>query len=159
MLQEKVAQPGKMPRPEEIAVEGFDHIEFYVGNALQASYYYGRGFGFDLIAYRGLETGHRDEVSYVMKQDHVNLVLTGSLRHDGPAAEHVRQHGDGVKTIALKVNNARLAYETAIKRGAKKIGEFEEYEGPDGIFRMGAVATYGETVHKFIERREFKGAF
>jgi 4-hydroxyphenylpyruvate dioxygenase len=159
MLQEKLTQPEKKPEVEEIAVEGFDHIEFYVGNALQASYYYNRGFGFDLVAYRGLETGSRDVASYMLKQDHVNIVLTGSLRADGPVAEHVKQHGDGVKTIALKVKDARLAYETALKRGAKKVGEFENYEGPDGIFRAGAVATYGETVHKFVERREFKGAF
>src|SRR6516165_6059993 len=125
MLQEKLTQPEKKPEVEEIAVEGFDHIEFYVGNALQASYYYNRGFGFDLVAYRGLETGSRDVASYMLKQDHVNIVLTGSLRADGPVAEHVKQHGDGVKTIALKVKDARLAYETALKRGAKKVGEFE----------------------------------
>lgn len=159
MLQEKPTEQLVKPKADEIAVEGFDHLEFYVGNALQATYYYSRGFGFDVVAYRGLETGNRDQVSYVMKQDHVCLVLTGSLRPDGAISEHVKLHGDGVKTIAFRVRDAKQAYETVLARGAKKISDLETYEGPEGVFRTASVSTYGETIHKFVERQEYKGSF
>jgi 4-hydroxyphenylpyruvate dioxygenase len=138
---------------EEIALDGFDHIEFYVGNALQACYYYQRGFGFDLIAYRGLETGDRKQVSYVLKQDHVTLVLTGSLTQDNPVSEHVHKHGDGVKTIAFKSRDARNAYETAIKRGAKSIAEPSEHECDNGSIVTASVKTYGDSIHTFVERK------
>jgi len=159
MLQDKVDTSTTKTRQDEIAVEGFDHIEFFVGNALQAAYYYHRGFGFDLIAYRGLETGSRDQVSYVLKQDHVCLVLTGALKPDTEASNHVQKHGDGVKTIALKTRDARKAFDTAIARGAKALGKFQEHKDDDGIFRSGSVQTYGDTIHTFIERNDYKGAF
>lgn len=138
---------------EEIALDGFDHIEFYVGNALQACYYYHRGFGFDLVGYRGLETGDRDKVSYVLKQDHVTIVLTGALNSKSPVADHVHQHGDGVKTVAFKARDARKAYETAIKRGASSVSEPAEHEDGGGSVITASVQTYGETVHTFVERK------
>jgi 4-hydroxyphenylpyruvate dioxygenase len=144
---------------EEIAVDGFDHVEFYVGNALQASYYYQRAFGFELVAFRGMETGSKESVSYVLKQDHVYLVLTAALNPHTEIAAHVHKHGDGVKAIGLRTRDARKAYETAIARGAEPSGEFEELEGEDGILRRGSVKTYGEVVHTFIERENYKGHF
>jgi 4-hydroxyphenylpyruvate dioxygenase len=159
MLQENLAEQQSKPTVEEIAIDGFDHIEFCVGNAKQAAYYYRRAFGFDFVGYRGLETGERREVSYALKQDHVYLVLTGSLQSDSLVSHHVQRHGDGVRTIALKVRDAKKAYETALARGAEKASELEVYEGADGAFRSGSVRTYGDTIHKFVERGEFKGTF
>jgi len=159
MLKEKLSGKPDSAAVEEIAIDGFDHIELCVGNALQASYFYSRALGFETVAYRGLETGLRDEVSYVLKQDHVCMVLTGSLRSDNKIAEHVKRHGDGVKTIALRVRNAKQAYEKAVSRGAKKASELELYEGTDGTFCVGSVHTYGDTVHKFVERHGFRGDF
>src|SRR4029077_6186549 len=101
-MPEKTVELQRQGVVEEIALDGFDHVEFYVGNALQACYYYQRGFGFDLIAYRGLETGERDRCSYVLRQGTVNIVLTSGLTAASPICEHVHRHGDGVKTIALK---------------------------------------------------------
>lgn len=144
---------------EEIAIEGFDYIEFFVGNALQACYYYHKGFGFDVVAYRGLETGDRDTVSYVLRQKNVQLVLTGSLGPDSSIAEHVHRHGDGVKNIALRVKDARKAYETAISRGAKTVSEPAVVEDENGRFVSATVHTYGDTVHTFVERHAYKGQF
>jgi 4-hydroxyphenylpyruvate dioxygenase len=143
----------------EIAVDGFDHIEFYVGNALQACYYYHHGFGFDLVGYRGLETGDRTKVSYVLKQDHVYLILTGSLNATSDVAEHVHQHGDGVKAVGFRVRDAKAAYETAIARGAKCAGKPVEHKDEHGTFISASVQTYGETVHTFVQRADYKGAF
>lgn len=143
----------------EISIEGFDHVEFYVGNALQAAYYYHKGFGFDLVAYRGLETGERKRVSYVLKQDHVCLVLTAALTADDDVLDHVHRHGDGVRTIGLRVRDARKAYETAIARGARSAGEPKAHEDENGVFVQGSVHTYGDTIHTFIERHAYKNAF
>lgn len=144
---------------DEIAIEGFDYIEFFVGNALQACYYYHKGFGFDVVGYRGLETGDRDSVSYVLRQKNVQLVLTGSLGPESPIAEHVHQHGDGVKNIALRVKDARKAYETALSRGAKSIIEPEVVEDENGRFVSATVQAYGDTVHTVVERHAYKGGF
>lgn len=144
---------------DEIAIEGFDYIEFFVGNALQACYYYHKGFGFDVVGYRGLETGDRDSVSYVLRQKNVQLVLTGSLGPESPIAEHVHRHGDGVKNIALRVKDARKAYETALSRGAKSIIEPEVVEDENGRFVSATVQAYGDTVHTFVERHAYKGGF
>lgn len=144
---------------EEIALDGFDHIEFYVGNALQASYYYQKGFGFDLVGYRGLETGQRESVSYVLKQDHVQLILTGALSSNHQIADHVHQHGDGVKTIAFKARDARLAYDLAIKRGATSVAEPSEFEDDNGSIITASIKTYGETVHTFVQRKGNSSSF
>jgi len=151
-MPEKTVELEKPGAVEEIALDGFDHVEFYVGNALQACYYYHRGFGFDLVGYRGLETGDRENVSYVMKQDHVTIVLTGSLKPDGPIGEHVRQHGDGVKTVAFKARDARKAYETAVKRGAVSVAAPVEHATENGAVITASVKTYGDTIHTFVER-------
>jgi 4-hydroxyphenylpyruvate dioxygenase len=144
---------------DEIAVDGFDHVEFYVGNALQACYYYHRGFGFDLVGYRGLETGDRTKVSYVMKQGNVFLILTGSLNATSDVAEHVHQHGDGVKAVGFRVRDVSKAYDTAIKRGAKCAGAPVVHSDEHGTFKHACVQTYGETIHTFVERNDYKGAF
>lgn len=143
----------KSPAVEEISIDGFDFIEFFVGNAKQASYYYNRGFGFDIVGYRGLETGERKLVSYALRQDHVTLVLTGALTADNDIAEHVHQHGDGVKTIGLRVRDAVKAYETAIARGAKSYAEPRVFEEKGGKIITASVYTYGETIHTFVERQ------
>jgi 4-hydroxyphenylpyruvate dioxygenase len=153
MPEKTVERADQAQAVEEIALDGFDHVEFYVGNALQACYYYHRGFGFDLVGYRGLDTGDRQNVSYVLKQDHVTVILTGALTPKSPVAEHVHQHGDGVKTVAFKARDARKAYETAIKRGARSAAEPALYETDSGSIVTASVKTYGETIHTFVERK------
>ncbi|HEY9869409.1 MAG TPA: 4-hydroxyphenylpyruvate dioxygenase [Candidatus Obscuribacterales bacterium] len=159
MVKEKGQVATQPQAVAEIEVDGFDHIEFYVGNALQACYYYNRGFGFDVIGYRGLETGERDTTSYVLRQNNVTLVLTSAQRPDHPVAEHVHLHGDGVKNIGLKVRDARKAYETAVSRGARSVSEPKTVVDEDGTFVSAAVHTYGDTIHTFIERQNYQGAF
>lgn len=142
---------------QEINIDGFDYVEFYVGNALQASYYYNRGFGFDIVGYKGLETGSRDTVSYVLEQDHVKIVLTGSMNASTEVAEHVKEHGDGVKSIGMRVRDVKASYETAVARGAKSIYAPKVVEDEHGTYVSAAVATYGDTVHTFIDRSNYKG--
>lgn len=142
---------------DEIRIDGFDYIEFFVGNALQACYYYNQGFGFDVIGYRGLETGNRDAVSYVLKQGHVSIVLTAALKPDHAVASHVMQHGDGVKNVAMRTRDVRKAYETAIARGARSIQEPTEVTDENGTYISASIATYGETVHTFLDRSNYKG--
>lgn len=158
-MSKNAAELDRAQSVNEIAIDGFDHIEFYVGNALQACYYYHHGFGFDLIGYRGLETGDRTKVSYVLKQDHVYLILTGSLNATSDIAEHVHQHGDGVKSVGFKTRDAKAAYDTAIARGAKCAGKPVEHEDEFGKFISASVQTYGETIHTFVQRGDYKGAF
>ncbi len=156
---ERKTSPKGNPDVEEIAIDGFDHVELFVGNALQACYYYHKGFGFDVIGYSGLETGNREKVSYVLKQGSVQLVVSGGLSSKSEIAEHVHQHGDGVKTIGFRVRDAVKAYETAVARGAKSHSKPEFYEGKDGKFISASVHTYGDTIHKFVQRQEFTGPF
>jgi len=159
MVKEKVELDSRIGSAEEIAIDGFDHVEFYVGNALQACYYYHRGFGFDVVAYRGLETGERGQVSYVLRQNNVTIVLTGALNADSPIADHVHRHGDGVKTIGLKVRDARKCYETAVARGARSVAEPAMSEDENGTYVSASVHTYGDTIHAFVERQNYNGAF
>jgi 4-hydroxyphenylpyruvate dioxygenase len=140
---------------EEIAIDGFDHVEFFVGNALQACYYYHHGFGFDIVGYKGLETGHRDKVSYVLQQGGVRIVLTGALSANDEVAEHVHKHGDGVRTIGFRVRDAKLAYETAIKRGARSYAEPQTLTDEYGTMISASVHTYGDTIHTFVERQNY----
>ena len=138
---------------------GTDYIEFYVGNAKQAAHFYKTAFGFQSHAYAGLETGLKDRVSYVLKQDKIRIVLTTALNSKSPIGEHVKKHGDGVKVIALWVDDAKKAYEETTKRGAKSyltpITESDEF----GEVIKSGIFTYGETVHLFIERKNYKGDF
>jgi 4-hydroxyphenylpyruvate dioxygenase len=138
---------------------GTDYVEFYVGNAKQAAHFYKTAFGFQSYAYAGLETGMKDRVSYVLKQDKIRLVLTTALNSESPIGEHVKKHGDGVKIIALWVEDARSAYEETIKRGAKSYQEPIVSKDEHGEVITSGIYTYGETVHLFIERKNYTGNF
>ena len=138
---------------------GTDYVEFYVGNAKQAAHFYKTAFGFQSHAYRGLETGSRDEVSYVLKQDKIRLVLTTPLNSKSPINEHLAKHGDGVKVIALWVDDAKSAWEETTKRGAKSFMEPKVEADEYGKVVRAGIYTYGETVHMFVERKNYKGAF
>lgn len=138
---------------------GTDYIEFYVGNAKQAAHFYKTAFGFQSHAYAGLETGIRDRASYVLKQDKIRLVLTTALNGDSPIGEHVKKHGDGVKIVALWVEDARSAYEETMKRGAKSYMEPTVETDENGEVVRAGIYTYGETVHMFVERKNYTGDF
>ena len=138
---------------------GTDYVEFYVGNAKQAAHFYKTAFGFQSHAYAGLETGMKDRVSYVLKQDKIRLVLTTALKSESPIGEHVKKHGDGVKIIALWVEDARRAYEETMKRGAKSYQEPLVTNDANGEVVSAGIYTYGETVHLFIERKNYRGEF
>lgn len=139
---------------------GTDYVELYVGNAKQSAYYYKTAFGFQSEAYAGLETGMTDRVSFVLKQDKIRLVLTTSLEKGGPINEHNNKHGDGVKVVALWVEDATSAWEETTKRGAKSyMKPTREDEGQNGYVVRSGIHTYGETVHVFVERNNYKGVF
>ena len=138
---------------------GTDYVEFYVGNAKQAAHFYKTAFGFQSHAYAGLETGMKDRVSYVLKQDKIRLVLTTALKSESPIGEHVKKHGDGVKIIALWVEDARSSYEETMKRGAKSYHEPLVTNDANGEVVSAGIYTYGETVHLFIERKNYSGEF
>ncbi|MEY2701956.1 MAG: 4-hydroxyphenylpyruvate dioxygenase [Bacteroidota bacterium] len=138
---------------------GTDYVEFYVGNAKQSAHYYKTAFGFQSYAYKGLETGSKNEVSYVLKQDKIKLVLTTPLTSNSPINEHLKKHGDGVKVIALWVENARSAWEETTKRGAKSFMEPTIEKDENGEVVRSGIYTYGETVHIFVERKNYNGLF
>src|SRR4029079_9420003 len=136
-----------------------DCVRFYVGNAKQASHYYRTAFGFELLGYRGPETGVRDRASYLLQQGKIRLVLTTAIRPDHPAAQHVHAHGDGVRDIALWVDDAREAFRAAVERGARPGQEPAVLRDDDGEGVRGAIQTYGDTIHSLVERRGYKGLF
>jgi 4-hydroxyphenylpyruvate dioxygenase len=138
---------------------GTDYVELYVGNAKQSAHFYKTAFGFQSLAYKGLETGSKDSVSYVLVQDKIRLVLTTPLNSKSPINDHIVKHGDGVKVIALWVDDARKSYEETIKRGAKSYLEPTVEKDEFGEIVKAGIYTYGETVHVFIERKNYKGAF
>ena len=138
---------------------GTDYVEFYVGNAKQSAHFYKTAFGFQSYAYKGLETGSKDSVSYVLKQDKIRLVLTTPLNSKSPINDHIVKHGDGVKVIALWVEDARSAYEETTKRGAKSYMEPVVEKDEFGEVVRAGIYTYGETVHMFVERKNYKGQF
>ncbi|MBG6236375.1 4-hydroxyphenylpyruvate dioxygenase [Pedobacter sp. CAN_A7] len=142
-----------------LPINGTDYIEFYVGNAKQAAHYYKTAFGFQSLAYAGPETGIRDRASYVLKQGKIRLVLTTALKSDSPITEHVKIHGDGVKVLALWVDDAYSAFEETTKRGAKPYLEPVTHTDESGEVRMSGIYTYGETVHLFVERKNYNGLF
>ncbi len=142
-----------------LPINGTDHVEFYVGNAKQSAMFYQYAFGFELIAYAGPETGIRDRASYVLKQDKIRLVLTTSLKEDGAIADHVKKHGDGVKVLALWVDDARKSYKETISRGASSVKEPETKSDHHGEVVMASIKTYGDTIHTFVERKHYKGPF
>lgn len=138
---------------------GTDYVEFYVGNAKQSAHFYKTAFGFQSFAYKGLETGSRDEVSYVLKQDKIRLVLTTPLNSNSPINEHLRKHGDGVKVIALWVDDARSAWQETTARGAKSFMEPTVEKDKHGEVVRSGIHTYGDTVHIFVERKNYNGLF
>ena len=138
---------------------GTDYVEFYVGNAKQAAHFYKTAFGFQSFAYRGLETGSKDSVSYVVKQDKIKLILTTPLNSKSPINEHIVKHGDGVKIVALWVDDARKAYEETTLRGAKSYMEPTVETDKDGEVVRAGIYTYGETIHMFVERKNYYGTF
>ncbi len=138
---------------------GTDYVELYVGNAKQSALFYKTAFGFQSEAYAGLETGMKDRVSYVLRQDKIKLVLTTSLEEGGVINEHINKHGDGVKVIALMVEDATKAFEETIKRGAKPFMEPIREEDKDGYVVRSGIHTYGDTVHIFVERGNYNGVF
>lgn len=138
---------------------GTDYVELYVGNAKQAAYYYQVAWGFQPVAYSGLETGSKDRVSYVLQQDKIRLVLTSPMAPGGDINRHIEQHGDGVKVVALWVDDARRSHEETTKRGATSYVAPYELEDEDGKVVISGIHTYGETVHLFIERKDYQGPF
>jgi len=142
-----------------LPLHGTDYVEFYVGNAKQAAHFYKTAFGFQSLAYAGPETGMKDKVSYVIRQNKLTFVLTTPLRTDNPIADHIYKHGDGVKVLALKVEDARSAFEETTKRGGKAYLEPTVLSDDNGEVILSGIHTYGETVHLFVERSNYKGIF
>jgi 4-hydroxyphenylpyruvate dioxygenase len=140
-------------------IHGTDYVEFYVGNAKQASHYYRTAFGYRLVAYRGPETGVREMASYVLEQGKVRLVLTTPLQPHGEIAQHVARHGDGVRDVALQVDDARAAYAHALAHGARSAREPQGMVDADGEVVIAAIKTYGDTIHTLVERSRYAGPF
>lgn len=142
-----------------LPINGTDYVELYVGNAKQAAHYYKTAFGFQELAYCGLETGSRDRVSYVLVQDKIRLVLTSPFDPESDISHHIRRHGDGVKVIALWVDDARRAFEETTQRGAKPFMKPTVLKDAHGEIVQSGIHTYGETLHMFVERKNYKGVF
>ena len=142
-----------------LPLNGTDYVEFYVGNAKQSAYYYQSAFGFELVAYAGLETGVKDRASYVLQQGKVRIVLTTSFDPNSHISEHVRQHGDGVKVLALWVDDAEYSYNATTQRGAQSAIAPATMKDENGEVKVASIKTYGETIHTFVERKNYKGAF
>ncbi|HMF77046.1 MAG TPA: 4-hydroxyphenylpyruvate dioxygenase [Bryobacteraceae bacterium] len=142
-----------------LPIQGTDHIEFYVGNAKQAAYFYRAAMGFRLVAYRGPETGTRDRVSYVLEQNKIRFVLTTPLQPDSDVAAHIAKHGDGVKSIALLVENAKAAWEQTTMRGAASSQTPSIVHDQKGEACLSAINLYGDTIHTFVERGAYPGVF
>ena len=142
-----------------LPLNGTDYVEFYVGNAKQAAYFYRRVFGMSWTAYRGPETGTRDRASYVVEQNQIRFVLTTPLDPESVMAGHILKHGDGVKTIALSVDDASAAYRETTRRGGRGIAPPAILQDDGGEVRLASIATYGDTIHTFVERKNYRGAF
>lgn len=150
----------EFPEAEDfLPLNGTDHVELYVGNAKQAAHFYKTAFGFQSEAYAGLETGLKDRVSYVLRQDKIRLVLTSPLGPGGPINDHLNRHGDGVKNVALWVDDATKSFEETTRRGAKVAFEPYTREDANGRVTLSGIRTYGDTVHVFVERRDYEGPF
>lgn len=142
-----------------LPINGTDYVEFYVGNAKQSAHYYKTAFGFQELAYCGLETGVRDRTSYVLQQGKILIILTTPLVEESDVARHIAKHGDGVRVIALWVDDAYDAFEQTVLRGAKPFLQPETLEDENGTVRRSGIHTYGDTVHIFIERKDYNGIF
>ncbi len=144
---------------DPLDLEAVDALEFWVGNALQAAHFYRSAWGFDIVAYAGPETGVRDKASYVLEQGKLRIVVTSSLREGTEISRHVARHGDGVRDIALRVADAAAAFDEAIRRGAVPQTPLYEEKDDHGVIRRASIAVYGETVHSFVERRDYEGVY
>ncbi len=156
---QQMAEKPAAPAADFLPINGTDYLEFYVGNARQSAHYYRSAFGMRLAAYAGPETGVRDRASYVLEQDKVRFVLTTALEPDHPIARQVSLHGDGVANIALAVDDAESAYRETTTRGAAGVIEPRTLRDSAGEVRVSAIAAYGDTIHSFVERRNYGGAF
>lgn len=142
-----------------LPIQGTFYVEFYVGNAKQAAYYYHYVFGFDIIGYRGPETGNRTSASYLLAQNKLRFIFTSSLKPDSEIAQHVHLHGDGVKDIALWVEDAAYSFHETVKRSAKPVREPQTLKDDDGEVTIASIATYGDTIHTFVENKNYRGFF
>jgi 4-hydroxyphenylpyruvate dioxygenase len=159
MIESNVNPNTKNMQQDFLPINGTDHIEMYVGNAKQSALYYQYAFGFELIAYAGPETGMKDRASYVLKQDKIRLVLTTPLLQDHPIADHIKKHGDGVKVLALWVDDAEKSYNETTSRGAVSYEEPKVLSDEHGDVKVASIRTYGETIHTFVERKNYNGPF
>jgi 4-hydroxyphenylpyruvate dioxygenase len=157
-MPEVLEQPTQVEK-DFLPLNGTDYVEFYVGNARQAAHYYRSAFGFRLTAYRGPETGTRDCASYVLTQNKIRFVFTTPLAPDSAMSDHVRLHGDGVRDIALWVDDAESAWRETTQRGAQSVREPETLRDAQGEARIASIATYGDTIHTFVERNNYNGVF
>jgi 4-hydroxyphenylpyruvate dioxygenase len=147
-----------MPNPD-LPLRRIDHIRFFVGNARQSAYFYRNAFGFDVVAYSGLETGVKHEASYVLRQGEITFVLSSPLRADHPENARLAQHGDGVQTIALEVDDVSSTYESAIRRGAEGLTPPCSREDRHGVYESASIRAYGDTTHTFVNRSRYGGVF
>jgi 4-hydroxyphenylpyruvate dioxygenase len=154
-----IAETSSNTTTDFLPLQGTDYVEFYVGNAKQAAHFYKTAFGFQSLAYAGPETGVKDRVSYVIRQNKLTFMLTTPLRTDNPIADHIYKHGDGVKVLALKVEDATDAWQQTTSRGGKSYMEPVTLKDENGEVIISGIHTYGETVHLFIERKNYSGVF
>ena len=158
-IKEPIESQASADSSDFLPINGTYYVEYYVGNARQAAYYYHYVFGFDITGYRGPETGHRAAASFLLAQEKIRLVLTTALQPDNAIADHVYRHGDGVRDIALWVDDARYSYEETVKRGARSVQEPTRLQDNDGEVVVAAIATYGDTIHTFVESKNYHGFF
>ncbi|PAU95899.1 4-hydroxyphenylpyruvate dioxygenase [Aliifodinibius salipaludis] len=144
---------------DHLGLQDVDFIEHYVGNAKQASHFYQTVFGFELKAYSGLETGNRDRASYLLQQGNIRFLVTSSLNSNSPIADHIAKHGDGIRDIAMHVEDVDRAYKETVKRGAHGVEKPHDLEDEQGSIRKAAIATYGDTIHTLIDRTNYDGIF
>jgi 4-hydroxyphenylpyruvate dioxygenase len=158
-LSREARAAARAAQKDTFPIQAIDYVEFYVGNAIQAAHYYRQVWGYDIVGYRGPETGVRDRVSYVLEQGRVRLVLTAGLGPDSPITQHAALHGDGVKDIAFRVPDVEQSYQTALSRGAQGVAEPRVAEDEQGRIVTAAIATYGETIHSLVQRDGYNGTF
>jgi 4-hydroxyphenylpyruvate dioxygenase len=159
ILEAPASQPASAAEHDFLPLQGTDYVEFYVGNAKQAAHFYKTAFGFQSLAYAGPETGNKECASYVLRQNNLTFVLTTPIRPGNPVADHIYTHGDGVKAIALRVDDATSAWEETTKRGGKSYLQPVTLTDGEGQLVMSGIHTYGDTVHLFIERNNYQGVF
>ena len=155
----KLEELHKNKTEDFLPLNGTDYLEFYVGNAKQSAYYYQMAWGYELVAYAGLETGVKDRASYVLQQGKIRLVLTTSFDPNSEITKHVAKHGDGVKVLALWVDNAEKSFNETVKRGAKPFSPPQTMKDESGEVKVATIHTYGDTLHTFVERNNYKGIF